>query len=94
MSDYNIFVVYDCVKRKPILVTSSARKAKQALHKGIRIDVWNREENMACIHSKDSFLLDRYITLEKQYIARKQEYATKRNKQRKHKNKSGGSQNG
>lgn len=92
MSDYNIFVVYDCVKRKPILVTSSARKAKQALHKGIRIDVWNNEENMACIHSKDSFMLERYITLEKQYIARKQEYATKRNKRRKH--KSGGSQNG
>lgn len=93
MSDYNIFVVYDCVKRKPVLVTSSARKAKKALQKGIRVDVWNNEENMACVHSKDSFLLDKYITLEKQYIARKQEYAMKRNKQRKHK-KTGGNQNG
>lgn len=92
MSDYNIFVVYDCVKRKPVLVTSSARKAKQALHKGIRVDVWNMEENMARIYSQDNFLLDKYITLEKQYIARKQEYATKRNKRRK--NKTGGSQNG
>ena len=93
-SDYNIFVVYDCVKRKPILVTSSARKAKRSLHKGIRVDVWNVEENIARIYSQNSFLLDKYIALEKQYIARKQAYATNRNRLRKHKNKSGGSQNG
>jgi len=94
MSNYNIFVVYDCVKRKPILVTSSARKAKQALCKGIRVDVWNAEENLACIYSQDSFLLNEYIEAEKQYIARKQARATKRNKQRKCKLKSGGNQNG
>ncbi len=92
--DYNIFVVYDCVKRKPILVTSSARKAKKALHKGIRVDVWNMEEIIACVYSRDDFLLDKYIMLEKQYIARKQEQATKRNQRRQRKNKSGGNQNG
>lgn len=89
MSDYNTFVVYDCAKRKPILVTSSARKAKQALCKGIRVDVWCENKNIATIYDKNSYLLNEYITLEKQYIARKQERATKRN-ERKRKNKTGG----
>lgn len=39
MAKYNTFVVYNCKKRHIILVTSSARKAKQDLCVGVKVEV-------------------------------------------------------
>ena len=41
MADYNTFVVVSCSTRKPIITTSSARKAYKELQKGVRIEVWS-----------------------------------------------------
>ncbi len=41
MAKYNTFVVYSCKKQHIILVTSSARKAKQDLCVGVKVEVWN-----------------------------------------------------
>lgn len=82
MANYSTFAVFDCKVRKPILVTSSARKARHELHTGIRIDVWNGNNHIETIYSRQIKSLDKYISLEKQYIAAKQEKANLKNQRR------------
>ncbi len=76
MAAYNTFVVVDCKKRTPTLVTSSARKARSVLTSGFRIDVWNDNNKVNTIYYKTQALLGQYIKLEKEYIRQKQEKAT------------------
>lgn len=78
MAAYNTFVVIDCKKRTPTLVTSSARKAGRMLINGFRLEVWNDNTKTAVIYHKTRNLLNPYISLEKEYIGRKQAKATER----------------
>ena len=79
---YNTFVVMDCKKRKPILVTSSARKAHSLLRTGTRIDVWNCNGLVETIRSneREKMPMQPYINAEREYIGNKQ-------KRREHLNK-------
>jgi len=87
MANYNTFVVLDCKKRKPILVTSSARKANKFLKTGIRIEIWNENEKLETIYEstkrREKYPLKPYIDMEKEHIKRKQEKAEEKNKRRK-----------
>lgn len=83
MAKYNTFVVIDCKKRKNLLVTSSARKAKAEMHIGVKIEVWNENTYIETIYNRILKNIDKYITMEKQFIAEKQRKATERNKRRK-----------
>lgn len=78
----NIFVIYDCKKRKNILITPSARKAKNELHTGIKIEVWCDNIYVETIYARASNNLSKYISLQKQYIGKKQAKAEQRNKRR------------
>ena len=72
MAVYNTFVVVDCKKRKPILVTSSARKASTLLKSGIRIEVWNENKKVEtlyeCLKKREGNPMIPYITLEREYM--------------------------
>lgn len=83
MAKYNTFVVCSCEKRKILLVTSSARKAKNELYAGIKIEVWNENTFIEKIYFRTRKNLNKYINEEKQYIAMKQAKAEQRNKRRK-----------
>ena len=86
MADYNTFIVIDCSTRKPIVTTSSARKAYRELKTGVRIEVWNGNKLVNRIYERDKKRgynpMKIYIDLEKEYIRKKQEKATMRNKRR------------
>jgi hypothetical protein len=82
MANYNTFVVIDSKNRKVKLVTSSARKAKKMLTKGIRIEVWNENSLVDKSYFSDN-KMKKYISDEKEYIAKKQKAAEKRNKRSK-----------
>ena len=86
MADYNTFVVVSCSTRKPIITTSSARKAYKALQKGIRIEVWNNNVLIERIYESDKNKkvnpMKPYIEMEREYIRKKQEWATQRNARR------------
>lgn len=79
MSNYNTFALINCKKRKVILVTSSARKAKKLLNKGFKIEVWNNNALKELIYSRNSSDLKKYIILEKEYIRNKQSLKEHRN---------------
>lgn len=87
MANYNTFVVVNCNTRKPILITSSARKANAELTVGVRVEVWNNNAIIEVIHEYDKrrekYPLAPYIQREREYIRRKQGKATERNKKRK-----------
>ena len=87
MANYNTFVVVDCKTRKPLLTTSSARKASKELKTGIRIEVWNNNVLVERIYESDKrkepSTLSAYVRAEREYIGRKQAEAEKRNKRRK-----------
>lgn len=87
MANYNTFVVVDCKTRKPLLTTSSARKANKELKTGIRIEVWNNNVLVERIYESDKRKepspLSAYVRAEREYIGRKQAEAEKRNKRRK-----------
>lgn len=85
MADYNTFIVVDCNTRKPILTTSSARKASKLLINGIRIEVWNNNEIVQKIFAQDSSPLSVYINAEREYIRKKQAKAEARNRRRREK---------
>ena len=86
MANYNTFVVINCSTRKPIITTSSARKAYKELQKGVRIEVWNNNSLVERIYEQDKKRegnpMKPYIDMERKYIQKKQEKATKRNKRR------------
>lgn len=85
MANYNTFGLVDTKTRKILLITSSARKCKKAFAKGYRIEVWNGNTLVNTIYNKNISEIDKYIKLEKQYIAEKQKKAEARNKRRKKK---------
>lgn len=82
MAKYNTFVVQETKGGKAVLVTSSARKAKKLLTKGLRIEVWNENQKTETIYTRTSGMLDKYITAEREHIRAKQEAAERRNKAR------------
>lgn len=69
---YNTFVVMDCKRRTPVLVTSSARKAKAELHTGRRVEVWNCNSLVERIYTGSRYGMDDYVRAEKEYHAQKQ----------------------
>lgn len=79
----NVFVVYDCKMRKNIAITQSARKARDRLYVGAKIEVWNDNKLIETIYVKNIRKIDKYIGLQKQYIGIKQAKAEERNKRRK-----------
>lgn len=83
MASLNVFVVVDCKKRKPILVTHSARKAKNLLEKGMRVEVWADNAHVSTIYSKHRDKFIPYVWQEREYIGKKQKKAEERNKRRK-----------
>lgn len=83
MANYNTFVVVNCSTRKPVVTTSSARKAYRELQTGIRIEVWNNNILIEKIYEKDKQKAKPYIDMEREYIRKKQEIATLKNQRRK-----------
>ena len=81
MAKYNTFLVLS-TKGKPLLVTSSARKARQILQKGVRVEVWSENAKAETIYHRTSATLDRYVAAEREYIRSKQAAAELRNKRR------------
>lgn len=84
MAKYNTFVVQKTKGREIVLVTSSARRAKQSLAgTGRRVEVWSDNQKVETIYFRTRVKFDTYITAERDYIRTKQEAATKRNQRRK-----------
>ena len=87
MANYNTFVVVNCKTRKPVITTSSARKAYKELQTGIRVEVWNNNVMIERIYESDKYRegnpMKPYIDMEREYIRKKQEMAEQRNKRRK-----------
>ena len=83
MANYNTFALVDTKSKKALLVTSSARKCKKAFQDGLRIDVWNSNSLVESIYSRNIDEINKYVRLEKEYIAMKQKRAEERNKRRK-----------
>lgn len=82
MANYNTFNLIDTKTRKTLIITSSARKCKKAFEKGYRIDVWNGNVLTEQIYHKNLDNIEKYIKLEKEYIANKQKKAEERNRLR------------
>lgn len=82
MANYNTFLALS-TKGKPLLVTSSARKACKLLKPGVRVEVWSANEKADTIYHRTRRTLDKYITAEREYIRNKQAAAERRNKRRK-----------
>lgn len=89
MANYNTFVVVNCKTRKPVLTTSSARKANKLLATGFRVEIWNDNSLVETIHEYDKrrekYPLQPYIEKEREYIRKKQAFAEARNKARRNK---------
>lgn len=83
MANYNTFLVIDCKTRRPLLNTSSARKASRLLQTGVRVEVWNNNAIVETIYERDRRTegnpLRPYIEKEREYIRNKQAKAEKRN---------------
>ena len=82
MANYNTFTLIDCINKKPLLITSSARKVSKLLTTGYRVEVWNNNELIEKIYNKNRLLLNPYIEKEREYIRNKQAKAEARNKKR------------
>ena len=83
MANYNTFILVDTKSKKTILTTSSARKCKKEFQKGFRIDVWNGNVKIEVVYGRNFDEINKYVRLEKEYIARKQKQAEERNRRRK-----------
>ena len=83
MATYNTFLVVDCRSRRPLLATSSARKAVRALETGRRVEVWSENELVRTVYAKTKKELYEYTESERQYIRAKQERATAARQRRK-----------
>ena len=82
MAKYNTFIVQETKGGKPLLVTSSARKAKQMLTTGIRVEVWSDNQKVEVIHTRTKTRFDIYTAAEREYIRNKQAAAEQRNRLR------------
>lgn len=81
MAKYNTFLVLS-TKGRPLLVTSSARKARKLLQTGIRIEVWSANAKEETVYHRTRSRLERYVAAEREYIRAKQAAAERRNKRR------------
>ena len=82
MAKYNTFVVQQTKSGKTLLVTSSARKVKQLLTPGIRVEVWSENRKAETIYTRTRAKLGSYVTAERDYIRAKQAAAEHRNRMR------------
>lgn len=82
MAKYNTFVVQKTNSGQAVLVTSSARKVKQMLTVGLRIEVWSENRKQETIYTRTAAKLNKYINAEREYIRNKQAKAEARNKAR------------
>ena len=82
MANYNTFIAQETKGGKTMLITSSARKVKQLLTIGVRVEVWSNNQKTETIYTKTGALLDKYVESEKAYIRDKQAKAEYRNKLR------------
>lgn len=82
MANYNTFIAQQTKGGKTMLVTSSARKVKQLLSPGVRIEVWSENRKTETIYTKTRALLEKYVEDERRYIRDKQAKAELRNKAR------------
>lgn len=83
MASYNTFNLVNTKNQKTLLTTSSAKKCKKEFVKGYRIDVWNENKLVDVIYNRNFKDINKYVKLEKEYIAKKQQLATERNRRRK-----------
>ena len=81
MAKYNTFLVLT-TKGQPLLVTSSARKARNILRVGVRVEVWSANAKAETVYHRTRHLLGKYVTAEREYIRAKQEAAERRNRRR------------
>ena len=84
MANYNTFIIVNCKTRNPVLVTSSARKADKVLFVGFRVEIWNDNKKIETVYTSSKKRLVPYIQQEKEYIRKKQEYATLKNQRQKY----------
>lgn len=82
MANYNTFNIVSTKSNKPILTTSSAVKCKREFAGGCRIDVWNENVLVEKIYKKNLFQIDKYIRIEKEYVAKKQQIAHEKKQRR------------
>ena len=82
MANYNTFIAQQTKGGRTMLVTSSARKVKQLLSPGVRIEVWSENRKTETIYTKTRALLEKYVEDERRYIREKQAKAEQRNKAR------------
>ena len=81
MAKYNTFLVMT-TKGQSVLVTSSAKKARQLLQTGVRVEVWSDNAREETIYARTRSLLDKYVGAEREYIRAKQAAAEHRNRKR------------
>lgn len=81
MARYNTFLVLS-TKGRPLLVTSSARKASRMLQTGVRVEVWSANARTETVYQRTRSQLDKYVAAERDYIRAKQAAAEQRNKRR------------
>ena len=81
MAKYNTFLVLSTGGR-PLMVTSSARKARKLLETGVRVEVWSANAKAETIYYRTRHLLGKYVTAEREYIRAKQAAAERRKKKR------------
>ena len=82
MAQYNTFIVQETKGGRPLLVTSSARKAKQMLTTGVRVEVWSGNQRVETIHTRTMAHFNPYTAAEREYIRSKQAAAEQRNRLR------------
>lgn len=81
---YNTFVISDCKTNRVLLVTSSARKARDAFCTGRRVEVWNCNAKVEriTVKCKEKNPLQPYVDAEREYIGEKQRRAEQKNARR------------
>lgn len=82
MANYNTFLV-TTTKGKPLLVTSSGKKAAAMLQPGVRVEVWNENAKREIVYARTRWEMGKYIEAERAYIGRKQALAERKNARRK-----------
>lgn len=83
MAKYNTFVLIGTKSRRVLLVTSSARKARDGMVDRVKCEIWNENERVQTIYCKDGlnpFLP--FVADEKNYIREKQAERERKNRLR------------
>ena len=82
MANYNTFLV-TTTKGKPLLVTSSGKKAAAMLQTGVRVEVWNENAKREIVYTRTRRNMDKYIEAERAFISQRQRAAEDKNARRK-----------